>query len=99
MNFFLADSLLDLTSVSADLVAWVASGATAGLAIMAALYGVRVIRRAFLDVGGEYADSGVTPEFEAEYNALADLQPFIDTEEDWQAWKDLQDELFTEEGD
>ena len=41
---------IDVASIAADLATWVGAAATAGLAIMAALYGIRLIIRALKSV-------------------------------------------------
>lgn len=50
MLYALATAPLDVAATGTDVAGYVATAAGAGLAIMAALYGVRVILRAFKSV-------------------------------------------------
>jgi hypothetical protein len=47
MEFLLAVAPLDLSSTGAEVAGYIAAAAGAGVAILAGLYGVRVILRAF----------------------------------------------------
>lgn len=50
MNTLLAVAPIDLAATGTEVAGYVAAAATAGIAILAALYGVRVIIRAFKSV-------------------------------------------------
>lgn len=96
-SFLLASSPLDLSTTAATIAGYVGPAAAAGLAILAALYGVRVIVRAFKETAGLGVQSEMDPEFQAEYEALGDLAGAIETEEDVHAWHELRAELFFDE--
>ncbi len=49
-NLLLAVAPLDLTTTGSDVAGYIATAAGAGVAILGALYGVRVIIRAFKSV-------------------------------------------------